>query len=360
MAERRCASAQRASTTTAAARGIGALVGAGAGHGAGGAGSDARKGWRSPRSQARRDAARPAPRDMGGVEGCARSARTPEARVVTQTTSRATYEMQRVLEAGGARRTCSRPCCRRAAGRDPPGRTLASKRIRRAAAQAAAPGRRGADAARDRGAPAVAEGNRTEEIADDLFISEETVVHVKHVMEKLGASIRTEAVAIALKRGIIQPSTPSCQRGAARSRVPREGQRALSSSRGIRRGARAREPFRATAFAIQPERGGSSPQRRLPAFPNGAAGLGCCCSARRRRGWRSARMAWAVHRLGGRRFLGQRGRRARDGGRARAATGHAHTGGRGLAVGAGLARPSPPGWWWRWDARTARRWRCWS
>jgi DNA-binding NarL/FixJ family response regulator len=51
----------------------------------------------------------------------------------------------------------------------------------------------------------VAGGNRNRDIAEQLFISEETVkVHVKHVMEKLGASDRTEAVAIALRRGIIQ------------------------------------------------------------------------------------------------------------------------------------------------------------
>lgn len=47
-------------------------------------------------------------------------------------------------------------------------------------------------------------GNRNRDIAEQLFISEETVkVHVKHIMEKLGASDRTQAVAIALRRGII-------------------------------------------------------------------------------------------------------------------------------------------------------------
>jgi DNA-binding NarL/FixJ family response regulator len=52
---------------------------------------------------------------------------------------------------------------------------------------------------------AIAGGNRNRDIAEKLFISEETVkVHVKHVMEKLGASDRTEAVAIGLRRGIIQ------------------------------------------------------------------------------------------------------------------------------------------------------------
>jgi len=51
----------------------------------------------------------------------------------------------------------------------------------------------------------VADGNRNRDIAERLFISEETVkVHVKHIMEKLGAADRTQAVAIAVRRGIIQ------------------------------------------------------------------------------------------------------------------------------------------------------------
>jgi len=51
----------------------------------------------------------------------------------------------------------------------------------------------------------IAGGNRNRDIAEQLFISEDTVkVHVKHIMEKLGASDRTQAVAIALRRGIIQ------------------------------------------------------------------------------------------------------------------------------------------------------------
>jgi DNA-binding NarL/FixJ family response regulator len=51
----------------------------------------------------------------------------------------------------------------------------------------------------------VADGNRNREIAERLFISEETVkVHIKHIMEKLGAADRTQAVAIGLRRGIIQ------------------------------------------------------------------------------------------------------------------------------------------------------------
>jgi DNA-binding NarL/FixJ family response regulator len=51
----------------------------------------------------------------------------------------------------------------------------------------------------------IAGGNRNRDIAEKLFISEETVkVHIKHLMEKLGASDRTQAVAIGVRRGIIQ------------------------------------------------------------------------------------------------------------------------------------------------------------
>jgi DNA-binding NarL/FixJ family response regulator len=48
-------------------------------------------------------------------------------------------------------------------------------------------------------------GNRNRDIAERLFVSEETIkVHIKHIMEKLGASDRTQAVAIAVRRGIIR------------------------------------------------------------------------------------------------------------------------------------------------------------
>ncbi|HEU4765746.1 MAG TPA: response regulator transcription factor [Pyrinomonadaceae bacterium] len=50
----------------------------------------------------------------------------------------------------------------------------------------------------------VADGNKNRDIAKKLFISEETVkVHIKHIMEKLGATDRTQAVAIGIRRGII-------------------------------------------------------------------------------------------------------------------------------------------------------------
>jgi DNA-binding NarL/FixJ family response regulator len=50
----------------------------------------------------------------------------------------------------------------------------------------------------------VAAGNRNRDIGQMLFIAEETVkVHLKHIMGKLGASDRTQSVAIAARRGII-------------------------------------------------------------------------------------------------------------------------------------------------------------
>ena len=51
----------------------------------------------------------------------------------------------------------------------------------------------------------LAGGNRNRDIAEQLFISEETVkVHVKHIIDKLSAKDRTQAIAIAVRRGIIQ------------------------------------------------------------------------------------------------------------------------------------------------------------
>jgi DNA-binding NarL/FixJ family response regulator len=50
----------------------------------------------------------------------------------------------------------------------------------------------------------VATGNRNRDIAEKLFIAEETVkVHLKHILRKLGANDRTQAVAIGVRRGII-------------------------------------------------------------------------------------------------------------------------------------------------------------
>ena len=51
----------------------------------------------------------------------------------------------------------------------------------------------------------IADGNANKQIADQLSISEETVKsRVKNILSKLGANDRTQAVTIALKRGIIE------------------------------------------------------------------------------------------------------------------------------------------------------------
>jgi DNA-binding NarL/FixJ family response regulator len=51
----------------------------------------------------------------------------------------------------------------------------------------------------------VAEGNSNKEIAQLLFISDDTVkMHVRNILSKLGANDRTQAVTTALRRGIVQ------------------------------------------------------------------------------------------------------------------------------------------------------------
>jgi DNA-binding NarL/FixJ family response regulator len=51
----------------------------------------------------------------------------------------------------------------------------------------------------------VAAGNRNRDIGEQLCIAEETVkVHLRHILEKVGAKDRTEAIAIAARRGIIR------------------------------------------------------------------------------------------------------------------------------------------------------------
>ena len=50
----------------------------------------------------------------------------------------------------------------------------------------------------------IAEGDRNRDIGERLMISEETVKsHIRHIMDKLGAKDRTQAVAIGIRRGII-------------------------------------------------------------------------------------------------------------------------------------------------------------
>jgi DNA-binding NarL/FixJ family response regulator len=51
----------------------------------------------------------------------------------------------------------------------------------------------------------IAAGNSNKQIADHLFVAEATIKsRVTNILSKLGASDRAHAVAIALKRGIIE------------------------------------------------------------------------------------------------------------------------------------------------------------
>lgn len=51
----------------------------------------------------------------------------------------------------------------------------------------------------------LADGFRNRDIASKLFIAEETVkVHMKHIFGKLGVNDRTQALTIALRRGLVQ------------------------------------------------------------------------------------------------------------------------------------------------------------
>ena len=51
----------------------------------------------------------------------------------------------------------------------------------------------------------MAGGNRNHDIAAKLFVAEGTVkIHVKNILQKLRATDRTHAVAIAVRRGIIR------------------------------------------------------------------------------------------------------------------------------------------------------------
>lgn len=145
--------------------------------------------------------------DMSGVESLiAIRADFPEARIIMLTTFEGDVEVHRALEAGA----------RAYLLKNMPHKELVDAIRRVHAGKKSIPPAIATRLAEHLGDEAltpreieilgyVAEGNRNSEIAGRLFISEETVkVHIKHVMEKLGATHRTQAVAIAVRRGIIQ------------------------------------------------------------------------------------------------------------------------------------------------------------
>jgi DNA-binding NarL/FixJ family response regulator len=145
--------------------------------------------------------------DMSGIDATiAIRSELPAARILMLTTFEGDVEIQRALQAG-ARGYMLKST--------PPGELLAGIRDVHAGRKRIPPevaaqlaehlGEEALTARELQVLQQIAGGNRNRDIAGRLFITEETVkVHVKHVMEKLGAKDRTEAVAIALRRGIIR------------------------------------------------------------------------------------------------------------------------------------------------------------
>ena len=145
--------------------------------------------------------------DMSGIDTLiALRSEFPDARVIMLTTFEGDVEIQRALQAGARGYLLKNM---------PPSELLdvirqvhaGKKRIPAAIASQLAE-HMSSEALTEREVEVlreVAGGNKNRDIANKLFISEETVkVHVKHIMEKLGASDRTQAVTIGVRRGIIQ------------------------------------------------------------------------------------------------------------------------------------------------------------
>src|SRR6266850_6286308 len=145
--------------------------------------------------------------DMSGIDTMiAIRSEFPDARIIMLTTFEGDVEIRRALEAG-ARGYLLKSM--------PPRELIEAIRQVHAGKKCISPavgshlaehmGEEGLTAREVEVLQQIAGGNRNQDIAQRLFISEETVkVHVKHIMEKLGASDRTQAVAIGIRRGIIQ------------------------------------------------------------------------------------------------------------------------------------------------------------
>jgi DNA-binding NarL/FixJ family response regulator len=145
--------------------------------------------------------------DMSGIDALiAIRAEFPEARVVMLTTFDGDVEIQRALAAGARGYVLKTLPPRELAGvvRD----VHAGRKRVAADAAAKLAQHMGDETLTPREVEVlrhVATGTRNREIGNRLAITEETVkAHLKHIMEKLGAGDRTEAVTIALRRGIIE------------------------------------------------------------------------------------------------------------------------------------------------------------
>jgi DNA-binding NarL/FixJ family response regulator len=145
--------------------------------------------------------------DMSGIDaliGILR--RFPEARIIMFSTSECSCEIQRALTEGA---------CSYLFKSMPPRHLAETVRTVHAGKKHLAPDV-AARLVEDLGDEALTErevevlrllaaGNRNRDISQSLLVSEETVKsHLKHISEKLRASNRTHALAIAIRRGIVQ------------------------------------------------------------------------------------------------------------------------------------------------------------
>jgi DNA-binding NarL/FixJ family response regulator len=145
--------------------------------------------------------------DISGVEATVRiRAEFPDARIVILTTFDGDVEVRRALDAGARSYVLkSTPLTEMMqvirqvhAGRKPIPSEIA-------ASLAEHYGHDGLTAREVEVLRCIAAGNRNKDVGAKLLISEDTVkVHMRRIMEKLGAIDRTQAVSIAAKRGIIQ------------------------------------------------------------------------------------------------------------------------------------------------------------
>jgi DNA-binding NarL/FixJ family response regulator len=145
--------------------------------------------------------------DVSGIDAMmAISAEFPKARIVILSTFNGDFEIQRALRAGASGVLFKT---------DPPQEMIAVIRQVHAGKKSVPPAAAarlaehlGDEQLTNREVEVlshVAGGNRNRDIGQRLFISEDTVKrHLSQIMQKLGASDRTEAITIAARRGIIQ------------------------------------------------------------------------------------------------------------------------------------------------------------
>jgi DNA-binding NarL/FixJ family response regulator len=144
--------------------------------------------------------------DMNGIRAIASiRAEFPEARVIVVTTSEGDYEIQRALAAGAFGYLLKSAPLDELVG--VVRKVHAGRKHLPADVAENLAAYMGGDPLTEREVEVlrrIAEGDRNRDIGGRLGIAEDTVkVHVKRIMDKLGAKDRTQAVAIGLRRGVI-------------------------------------------------------------------------------------------------------------------------------------------------------------